>query len=115
MERQQVYNNTIGYFLELYMFIRDFSGIEKDHASFIDEDTETNSNYMTYPRWQRCQSQGLVTTAVLRAYRFHQRSATGEDLGRGDPRSALHHQENCWLEFPTASRGDSSLLGPRMA
>lgn len=94
MERQQVYNNTLGYFLELHIFIRDFSGIKKDHASFIDEDTETSSNYMTYPRRQRCQSQGLVTIAVLKACRFRQRSAIGEDLGRGDPHSALHHQGN---------------------
>lgn len=81
--RGQADNNTIGCFLELYIFIRGFPGIEKFHASFIDDDTETNSNYMTYPTWQCCQSQGLVTTAVLRACILHHRPVYRRSLDQG--------------------------------
>lgn len=77
MQRGKVYNNKIGYFLELYIFISSFSGIEGDlEAHFLDEDTETKSDSVACRRWgsDAIKGRATVTIAGLGACRPHSRS-----------------------------------------
>lgn len=74
----------IDYFLELYIFIRSFSGTQGEmYVHFLDE--ETKSDHMTYPRRGSDAVKGRAgATTLARELADHTLDlSTGEDLGRG--------------------------------
>lgn len=104
--RGQVCNNTIGYFLELYIVIRDLSGTEGEfYAHFIDEDTETKTCFRL--GGDAINRRAHVETAGLGACRHTPHLSIGDDLGRGDPYSALYREARRTCGFIPASRSFS--------
>ena len=85
MQRREAYNNMIDYFLELYIFIRSFSGIQGEmYVHFLDE--ETKSDHMTCPRRGSDAVKGRAggTRLVWELADHTPDLSTGEDLGRGN-------------------------------